>query len=213
MSGISIPPPASKSDLDKVVQNVADVAKTVSTVGMTADGATLAAGKAKTDADAAKAVSDAAKVASDAAKTAADAVQASIASVAATVPTPGTSTPPAVTDMGAAGSATKQYAMADHTHPSKARKAVKAVNTATYTWVYPTPFASGVIPVCNGIAQCPVGTTDVVNVQLDGVPTNTQCVFRITRTVQSAVSLIGLTVLSINVTPLSLNLHMEAFEP
>ena len=53
----------------------------------------------------------------------------------------------------------------------------------------------------------------MVFVQLDGVPTNTQCVFRITRTVQSAVALIGLTVLSINVTPISCNLHMEAFEP
>lgn len=199
MSGISIPTPALKVDLDKVAQNVAQVAQAVITVGTAADDASASALKAKTDASTAK--------------TAADAVQASIASVAATVPTPGTNTPPAVTDMGAAGSKSTQFAMADHTHPSKARKAIKPVSAATYTWVYPTAFATGVVPVCNGVAQCPIGTTDVINVQLDGVPTNTQCIFRITRTVQSTVATLGLTLLSVNVTPISCNLHMEAFEP
>jgi hypothetical protein len=103
--------------------------------------------------------------------------------------------------------------MADHTHASKARKAIKNITANTYTWVYPIPFAAGVIPACNGIAQTAPGVTDIINVQIDGVPTNTQCVFRITRTVQSVVTALGLTVLSINTTPINFNLHLIALEP
>lgn len=85
--------------------------------------------------------------------------------------------------------------------------------TGTYTWVFPVPYASGVVPICEAIVEAPVGSTDVINVQLDGAPTNTQAKFRVTRTQQSVVALIGLTILSI---PTSVGvqwLHMTARAP
>lgn len=139
-------------------------------------------------------------------------VDTAVAGVTALIPQPATSAPPAVADSGAQGNVAR-YAMENHTHASKIRKSHVAVSTATYTWTYPTAFGAGVVLVCNGIAETTAAATDLINVQIDGAPTNTQCTFRITRYQQSVVALIGLTILSLNGTPASVNLHLSAMEP
>lgn len=80
---------------------------------------------------------------------------------------------------------------------SAQRIRVQTAADGTYTWVYPTPFAAGVIPKITAVAEAGAGVTDVINAQTDGPPTNTQCKIRVTRTQQSAVSLLGLTILSV----------------
>jgi len=128
-------------------------------------------------------------------------------------PQPAQAAPPGVTDTGAQGTINR-YAMENHTHASKARKAIAPVtNSTTYTWTYPTAFGAGVVPICNGIAQTAAGVTDLINVQIQGVPTNTQCTFVITRYQQSLASLLGLTILSLNTGGFTGNLHLIAFEP
>lgn len=129
-------------------------------------------------------------------------------------PGPATSQPPGVTDSGALGNV-ERYAMENHTHASKARKGIAAIasNVVTYTWVYPVPFGMGIVPVCNGIAQTAAGVTDLVNVQVEGDPTNTQCVFRITRYSQSFLSLLGINILGLNTSALAIKMHMLALEP
>lgn len=130
---------------------------------------------------------------------------------AASVPLPATGMPPGVADNGAKGS-TMRYALEDHTHASKARKARVAVSGSTYTWTYPVAFGSGVVPICNGIAQVAAGNTDLFNVQVIGTPTNTQCTFQINRVSSGLLSLL-LGALSINPTPASITLHLSALEP
>jgi hypothetical protein len=130
------------------------------------------------------------------------------------IPAPATSPPPGVTDAGSVGTTVGQYAMADHTHASKARKAIVPVSAATaYTWTYPTPFGAGIVPICNGIAQTAAGVTDLINVQIQGTPTNTQCTFAITRYQQSVVALLGLTILATPGVGFTGSLHLIAFEP
>ncbi|RYG87237.1 MAG: hypothetical protein EON59_08030 [Alphaproteobacteria bacterium] len=131
------------------------------------------------------------------------------------IPEPASSMPPGVSDMGARGT-TVRYAREDHTHASKARKERKAVSSGAaasflMTWVYPTPFGAGVVPIPVGIAEA-TGTTDSINVQVEGTPTNTQCVFRISRFSQTNVALLGLTILSL-VAPGSINVACIALEP
>lgn len=139
--------------------------------------------------------------------------QTTIDTLAASIPKPATSMPPGVADSSALGTDTK-YALANHTHASRARKQrVTGVNTATYTWVYPTPFPAGTIPICNAIVEDPADSaSDSYNAQISGVPTATQCVFRVKR--QSS-GLIGalLGALSFNPTPGNVNLHCTALEP
>lgn len=129
-------------------------------------------------------------------------------------PLPATAMPPGVADSGDKGTDLR-YALADHTHASKARKSIAAMssNVGTYTWVYPLAFAAGVVPICNGIAQTAAGVTDLINVQIEGAPTNTQCVFRVTRYSQSFLSLLGVNVLGLNGAALPISLHMTALEP
>jgi len=74
---------------------------------------------------------------------------------------------------------------------------VQTAADGTYTWVYPTPFATGNIPKIFVVAEGGAGVTDVINAQTDGPPTATQCKIRVTRTQQSAVALLGLTILSV----------------
>lgn len=130
------------------------------------------------------------------------------------MPQPAAAVPPGVTDSGATGLGVT-FARGDHTHASKARKDIKPIAaTGLFTWTYPNPFAQGVVPICNGIAKCPSGTTALVNVQLEGDPTNTQCVFRVTVYQQSVATLIGLTVLSLTSSvPANTSLHLSALEP
>lgn len=133
--------------------------------------------------------------------------------VQALIPQPATSTPPGVSDSGTAGSAAP-YARADHTHASKARKQIVTMGSAatTYAWTYPTAFAAGVVPVVSAIVQVPTGNTDLFNVQVMGVPTNTGCVFQINRVSGGLLALLT-GALSINPTPIAATLHMLALEP
>lgn len=135
--------------------------------------------------------------------------QASVDALAATVPAPASASPPAVADAGAAGSASP-YARADHTHAGKSRTARVACTTATLTWTFDPPFAAGVVPCCFGMAE--KAGTDLFNVQLDGLPTNTSAVFRVNRVSSGLLSLL-LGALSINPTPASIFLHLFAREP
>lgn len=130
------------------------------------------------------------------------------------MPTPATSAPPAVSDTGSQGADSTVYARADHTHASKARKQIRTQGAAasTYTWVYPVPFATGVVPVVTAIVQVPNGTTDLFNVQVMGTPTNTQCVFQINRVSAGLLALL-VGALSLNSTPVVSTLHMIALEP
>lgn len=129
------------------------------------------------------------------------------------IPLPATAMPPAVQDSGAKG-VDSRYALADHTHASKARKKRQTgVTAATYTWVYPEPFAVGVIPICNAIVEDPADSgNDSYNAQISGVPSNTQCVFRIKRQSTGLLSLLT-GALSLNPTPGNVTLHMSALEP
>lgn len=129
------------------------------------------------------------------------------------VPQPATSTPPAVTDSGALGNSSK-CALENHTHASKARKArVQSAADGLITWVYSTPFDVGVVPRVVAVAEVAAGVTDVVNVQVVGTPTNTQCQLLVNRTARSVVSLIGLTILSVPAQPGATWVHAVALEP
>lgn len=129
------------------------------------------------------------------------------------VPQPATTMPPGVADTGAKGSDVK-YALADHTHASKARKArVQSAADGTITWVYSTAFDAGVVPRVVAVAEVASGTTDVVNVQVIGTPTNTQCQLLVNRTQRSVASLLGLTVLSVPSQPGVTWVHAVALEP
>lgn len=130
------------------------------------------------------------------------------------IPKPATTMPPAVADASVLGVGVR-YAHEDHTHASKVRRwAVPLLsNVVTYTWVYPTPFGAGIVPICSGIAQTAAGVTDLVNIQIEGTPTNSQCVFRVTRYSQSFLSLLGLNVLTFNNAGIAITLHMVALEP
>lgn len=134
--------------------------------------------------------------------------------IQALMPQPSSAVPPGVSDMGSVGTQTTTYALANHTHASKARKQIVTMGSAasTYTWVYPNPFAAGVSPVVSAIVQVSAGNTDLFNVQIQGVATNTQCTFQINRVSGGLLSLL-LGALSLNPTPVASTLHMIALEP
>lgn len=139
--------------------------------------------------------------------------QAAMDAVAATIPQPATATPPGVADISAPGTASP-YARADHTHASKARKQIITMGSAatTYAWTFPTAFGAGVAPIVSAIVQVPAGNTDLFNVQVMGMPTNTGCVFQINR-VSTGLLAVLTGALSINPTPIAATLHMLALEP
>jgi len=117
------------------------------------------------------------------------------------IPSPASSAPPSVADASAKGAAT-QYALADHTHASKTRKdRVQSDAAGLITWTFNPAFDVGVVPRVCAIAETTSGVTDVINVQVEGTPTNTGCTLRVTRTQRSVVALIGLTILSIPSSP------------
>jgi len=126
------------------------------------------------------------------------------------IPTAGTTTPPVIQESGVIG-ADMQYARADHTHASNLRRGRQQCATdGSLTWVFDPPFAPGVVPRINALAETGVGVTDVVNIQVEGTPTNTQAVLRVTRTSRSVVALIGLTILSIPGSVGATWVHMSA---
>lgn len=129
------------------------------------------------------------------------------------IPQPATTMPPGVSDSGALGTVQK-FALADHTHASKARKErMQSAADGTITWTHSTPFAAGVVPRVVAVAEVASGVTDVVNVQIVDTPTNTQCKLLVNRTARSVVSLIGLTVLSVPSQPGVTWVHAVALEP
>lgn len=131
----------------------------------------------------------------------------------AEVPAMATNAPPPVATASAVGTEALQFASANHTHASKTRRMVQAIPAAsTYVWTYPTPFAAGVSPMVNAIAQVPTGTTDLFNLQVVGVPGNTSCTFQINRVSGGLLALL-LGALSLNPTPAAITLHMWAVEP
>lgn len=143
-----------------------------------------------------------------------DEIKATVmAELASSMPKPASDAPPGVADSGAAGD-NPEYARANHTHASKARKQrVVSVSTTTYEWTYPTPFAAGVVPIVNGIVEDPANrATDCYNVQIVGPVSNTKCTFRIVRQSTGLLSLL-LGALSINPTAGTVNLHCLALEP
>jgi hypothetical protein len=130
------------------------------------------------------------------------------------VPTASTTVPPGVSDSGATGTMTSVYALANHTHASKARKIIAtSAADGTYAWTFTTPFTAGTVPICTAVAEVAAGVTDVVNVQLVGTPTATAVNLLVNRTQRSVVSLIGLTVLSVPSSPGATRIHAICLEP
>ena len=134
--------------------------------------------------------------------------------VQAIVPTPSNVTPPGVSDNSAIGTQTTMYALANHTHASKARKQIITMGSAasTYTWTYPVAFNAGTVPIVSAIVQVASGNQDLFNVQVVGTPTATQCTFQINRVSAGLLALL-LGALSLNPTPVAATLHMIALEP
>lgn len=128
-------------------------------------------------------------------------------------PEPATTVPPGVTDTGALGNDMK-YALANHTHASKARKErIQSAADGTITWTYSTPFPNGVVPRIAAVAEVASGVTDVVNVQVVDTPTNVSCKLLVNRTQRSVVALLGLTILSVPASPGVTWVHAVALEP
>jgi hypothetical protein len=141
-------------------------------------------------------------------------LQGQIDSLRLSMPKPSTANPVGVADNSAVGTDPNKFAIEGHTHSSKARKQrVLGVTTVLYTWVYPNPFPSGTVPICNGIVEDPAASaSDTYNVQVSGTPTNTQCTFRITRLSSGLLGLLA-GALSFNPTMSNVNLHCTALEP
>lgn len=130
------------------------------------------------------------------------------------MPTPATSAPPSVADSSSTGTQTAVYALANHTHASKARKArMTSAADGLITWTFNPPFTNGVTPIISAIAETTTGVTDVINVQIEGVPTATSATLRVTRTNRSTVALLGLTILSLPTQPGATVVHAIALEP
>ena len=112
-----------------------------------------------------------------------------------------------------------RYAREDHVHPAAAtppgQQAIRAQTNSSgiYTWTFSTPFANGVVPIIEALAEYSSGSTDVVNVQLSGTPTNTQAVIRVTRTNITLVGLLGLSILSIPASVGAIWVHLTARAP
>jgi len=145
--------------------------------------------------------------------TSALATKSEVAAMSATIPVPATATPPAVTDTGTLGTMTGIYALANHTHASKARKIIATTATdGTYTFNYSTvPFTAP--PICNAIAEVVTGVTDVINVQVVGTPTVNSAAFLVNRTQRSVAALLGLTILSVPASPGATKIHILCVEP
>lgn len=142
------------------------------------------------------------------------AVDTSALALKTDVPAPATSAPPSVADSSATGTQTAIYALANHTHASKARKArMTSAADGSLTWTFNPPFTNGVTPLVAAIAETSVGVTDVINVQIEGTPTSTSATLRVTRANRSVASLLGLTILSIPTQPGATIVHAIALEP
>lgn len=137
------------------------------------------------------------------------------AAAQAAIPTASTTLPPAVTDTGSTGTMTMVYALANHTHASKARKVIAtSAADGSYTFSYSAaPFTNP--PVCTAVAEVAVGVTDVVNVQIVGTPTTTSATFLVNRAQRSTqiLNLVSITLLSIPSSPGATKIHAICIEP
>lgn len=116
--------------------------------------------------------------------------------VTAAMPKPSTSAPPSVADSSVTGTQTTTYALANHTHASKARRTrVLVPASGVLDVTFSTPFTSA--PVCSVTAETTLGDTNVVNAQMDGTPTMTGMRIRITRTAVTNATLLSLNILSV----------------
>lgn len=80
-----------------------------------------------------------------------------------------------------------------------------------YTWTYPAAFATP--PRILVVAETASGTTDVVNAQVNGAPTTTQCVIKVNRTQPAFLAVLGL---NISAFPASIGqqwVHIAAYTP
>lgn len=142
------------------------------------------------------------------------AVDTSAFAKASDLPTAATTAPPSVADSSALGTQNTVYALANHTHASKARKArMTSAADGTITWTFNPPFTAGTTPIVVAIAETAVGVTDVVNVQIEGTPTNTSAKLRVNRTQRSTPALINITVLQVMASPGETLVHAVALEP
>lgn len=133
--------------------------------------------------------------------------------VSTSSPMPASAAPPAVSDSGALGNVL-EYALSDHTHASKVRKArIQSATDGTIAWTFATPFDVGVVPIVLAVAEVASGVTDVVNVQVVGSTTNTGANLLVNRTNKSVVALIGLTILSVPASPGATFVHAVALAP
>jgi hypothetical protein len=183
--------------------------------------AMTAAAQAKTAADTANSTLATVQAKADAATAAAAASVKTVngstptnGNVALTIPTPSNTMPPGVADSGSLGTMTTMYALANHTHASKARKVIAdTAADGSLTWTFASPFTAGTAPVCAAVAQVAAGVTDVVNVQIIGAPTATSAQFLVNRANRTVASLLGLTVLSIPATSGVTRVHAICLEP
>ncbi len=162
------------------------------------------------------AATNAANAASSAVKTVNGTTPNASGAVTLAIPTASTSTPPGVADSGSIGTMTSMYALANHTHASKARKIVATTAAdGSLTWTYSTPFAAGTVPVCAAVAEVAAGVTDVVNVQIVGSPTATSATFLANRSQRTTtiLNLVSVTLLQILPTPGATKIHAICLEP
>jgi len=103
--------------------------------------------------------------------------------VAATAPLAYNSGTQTVSIAAASGSVAGSMSAADKTkldsHPALVQRArVQTDASGNYTWVYPAAFPAGVIPLISALSE---SASSVIpqGVQIVGVPTNTQCVFKV----------------------------------
>lgn len=92
-------------------------------------------------------------------------------------------------------------------------RTVTTNSSGSVTWTYPAAYAGGVVPIVTCLAVASSGSTDVINCQSDGAPTNTSAAFKVTRTQQSVVALLGLTILSVPASVGVTTLHVTAETP
>lgn len=93
--------------------------------------------------------------------------------------------------------------------PQKAH--LTTATDGTVTWTYPVACSVGANPYVQALSRATAGSTDVINVQMDGAPTNTAAKFRITRTAVTVVSLLGLTILSVPTSPGAIPIDAQVF--
>jgi hypothetical protein len=98
------------------------------------------------------------------------------------------------------GSQQDAGSVADPTADIKFRGRFQTATNGTLTVTFPAGlFASA--PTIMALVEAPSGSTGTFHLQADGAATTTQAKFKVTGTLSSTVSLIGLTILSINATP------------